>query len=85
MSLSSARRPPLIRRSPPGLPQGLLFSTTKPFSRGPSHQIADVELLIDGFVALFRISPHNNDILKVCLSLQSPTVYHFVLVSSLHK
>ncbi|XP_037071704.1 neurofibromin-like [Pollicipes pollicipes] len=65
--------------------KSLLFSTSKPFSRGPSHQLQDVDLLIDGFVALFRISPHNNDILKVCLSLQSPTMYHFVLVSSLHR
>lgn len=41
--------------------------------------------MIDCFVSCFRIKPQNNDALKVCLSLQSPSTYHFVLVRSLYR
>ena len=35
--------------------------------------------------ASHRITPHNNDVLKVCLNPSSPSMYHFVLVNALHK
>lgn len=41
--------------------------------------------MIDCFVSCFRIKPHNNEALKVCLNLNSPSVYHFVLVRSLYR
>lgn len=62
----------------------LLFNPLKPFTRGqPSY--ADIDLMIDCWVSCFRIKPHNNEALKVCLSLSSPPAYHFVIVSSLLK
>lgn len=41
--------------------------------------------MIDCFVSCFRIKPHNNEALKVCLNLNSPSTYHFVLIRSLYK
>merc|ERR1719208_546111 len=35
--------------------------------------------------ANFRINPHNNDTLKVCLNTNSPCIYHHVLVSALYR
>ncbi|VDI01744.1 neurofibromin 1 [Mytilus galloprovincialis] len=64
----------------------LLFNpppNTKPFSRGQS--IVDLDLYNDCFVSCFRITPHNNDVLKVCLHPNSPPIYHFVLVNALHR
>ncbi|XP_076037771.1 neurofibromin-like [Oratosquilla oratoria] len=63
----------------------LLFNIVKPFSRGLSYICQDVDLMIDCFVSLFRINPHNNEALKVCLNPSSPLTYHFVLVSSLYR
>ena len=66
--------------------QQLLFNpppNTKPFSRGQS--IVDLDLYNDCFVSCFRITPHNNDVLKVCLHPNSPPIYHFVLVNALHR
>ncbi|CAL8136053.1 unnamed protein product [Orchesella dallaii] len=63
----------------------LLFNPIKPFSRGQNFASLDIELMIDCFVSCFRINPHNNEPLKVCLNPSSPPVYHFVLISSLHK
>lgn len=57
----------------------LLFKADKPFSRQQ-----DVDLLIDFFLANFRLNQYNNDTLKVCLNTNSPSHYHHVLVSSLH-
>ena len=37
----------------------------KPFSRGCLYLKEDVDLMIDCFLANFRINPHNNDTLKV--------------------
>mgnify|MGYP007048903805 CR=1 FL=1 len=37
----------------------------KPFSRGGVYLKEDVDLMIDCFLANFRINPHNNDTLKV--------------------
>ena len=62
----------------------LLFKADKPFSRGTLFMSQDIDLLIDFFLANFRLNPHNNDTLKVCLNTQSPSLYHHVLVSSLH-
>ena len=65
--------------------QQLLFNPTKPFSRGPTCISQDVDLMIDCFLSCFRITPHNNDLLKICLSQQSPSTFHFVLVNVLHR
>jgi len=65
--------------------QSLLFNTSKPFSRSQNCVSQDVELMVDCFVSCFRITPHNNDLLKVCLNPTSPTMFHFVLVNVLHR
>lgn len=68
--------------------QTLLFnppSNTKPFSRTQSTVGQDLDLYIDCFVSCFRVTPHNNDVLKVCLNAHSPPIYHFVLVNALHR
>lgn len=63
----------------------LLFNPGKVFSRGQSFVAQDIDLMIDCFVSFFRIKPHNNEVLKVCLNLNYPSTYQFVLVSSLYK
>lgn len=63
----------------------LLFNPVKPFSRGQGFSFQDIDLMIDCLVSCFRIKPHNNEALKVCLLLTSPPAYHFVIVSSLLK
>lgn len=63
----------------------LLFNPGKVFSRGQSYVAHDIDLMIDCFVSFFRIKPHNNEVLKVCLNLNYPSTYQFVLVSSLYK
>ena len=45
--------------------KNLLFKPDKPFSRGASSLKEDIDLMIDCFLAIFRINPHNNDTLKV--------------------
>ncbi|XP_071038330.1 neurofibromin isoform X2 [Parasteatoda tepidariorum] len=63
----------------------LLFNPGKPFCRSQATISQDVDLMIDCFVSCFRINPHNNEALKVCLNLNSPSTYHFVLVCSLYR
>ncbi|XP_075145354.1 neurofibromin 1 isoform X2 [Haematobia irritans] len=63
--------------------KALLFNPVKPFSRGQGYNFADIELMIDCWVSCFRINPHNIEALKVCLNLNSPQAYHFVIVCSL--
>ncbi|XP_019943811.1 neurofibromin isoform X1 [Paralichthys olivaceus] len=65
--------------------KALLFNPAKPFWRGTGSQNADVELMMDCFVSCFRINPHNNQHFKVCLASSSPSIFHFVLVNSLHR
>jgi len=65
--------------------KNLLFKIEKPFSRGGPYLKEDVDLMIDCFLANFRINPHNNDTLKVCLNTNSPSLYHHVLVSALYR
>ena len=43
----------------------LLFKVDKPYFRGAPLQLQDIDLLIDFFLANFRLNPHNNDTLKV--------------------
>ena len=45
--------------------KALLFKAEKPFTRGLSYIADDKELLIDFFLANFRLNPHNSDTLKV--------------------
>lgn len=45
--------------------KGLLFNPNKPFTRSAASVHQDVELMIDCFVSVFRITPHNNEALKV--------------------
>lgn len=44
----------------------LLFKSDKPFTRGAPFLPQDIDLLVDFFLANFRLNPHNNDTLKVC-------------------
>ncbi|XP_046387119.1 neurofibromin isoform X3 [Ischnura elegans] len=61
--------------------KALLFNPNKPFARG----MTELDLMVDCFVSCFRIKPHNNEALKVCLNPNFPSIYHFVLVSSLYR
>lgn len=63
--------------------QALLFNPSKPFARSGNY--LDVDLMIEYLVSCFRIKPHNNEALKICLYLNSPPAYHFVIVSTLYK
>jgi len=63
----------------------LLFNPSKPSSRGQNYNAQDVDLMIDFFVSCFRINPRNNEIFKFCLNVNYPSIYQFVLVSSLYK
>ncbi|XP_047661070.1 neurofibromin isoform X2 [Tachysurus fulvidraco] len=65
--------------------KALLFNPSKPFSRAAGCQSADVDLMIDCFVSCFRINPHNNQQFKVCLASSSSSIFHIVLVNSLHR
>uniref|UniRef100_T1JUK4 Ras-GAP domain-containing protein n=1 Tax=Tetranychus urticae TaxID=32264 RepID=T1JUK4_TETUR len=65
--------------------KSLLFNPAKPFNRTQATVSQDVELMIECFVSIFRITPHNNEVLKVCLNPISPLIYHFVLVCSLYR
>lgn len=62
--------------------QMLLFTPSKPFTRGQVPSCADIEMMIDCMVSFFRITPHNADAQKACLLLQAPPAFHFVVVSS---
>ncbi|XP_064460461.1 neurofibromin-like isoform X2 [Ornithodoros turicata] len=63
----------------------LLFNPAKPFARSQATVSQDVELMTDCFVSCFRINPHNNEALKVCLGAgaQTSALYHHVLLGSL--
>lgn len=63
----------------------LLFNPNKPFSRGQSFAVQDVDLMIDCFVSCYRLKCHSSEIFAVCLSSNSPLTYQFVLISSLYK
>ncbi|XP_025089019.1 neurofibromin-like isoform X4 [Pomacea canaliculata] len=66
----------------------LLFNpppNSKTFSKVQGVVGQDSELYVDFFVSCFRITPHNNDVLKVCLNSHSPAMYHLVLVTALHR
>lgn len=63
----------------------LMFNPNKPFARNQATITQDAELMTDCFVSLFRITPHNNDIIKVCLNPSSTSLYHYVLICSLYK
>lgn len=58
---------------------------SRPFSRGSSNAASDTELLVEAFVAFFRISPHNNDVLKVCIHPNAQLMLHCVLAQALHR
>ncbi|GAA53823.1 neurofibromin 1 [Clonorchis sinensis] len=65
--------------------KNLLFNPAKPYIRN-SQNLAETEaLLTEFFVASFRITPHNKNLLKVCLQTSSPAIYHTVLVSALYR
>ncbi|XP_047542622.1 neurofibromin isoform X1 [Vanessa atalanta] len=64
--------------------KSLLFNPNKPYARGaPCPGYSELDLLTDCFVSLFRIMPHSNDTLKVCLNLTTHISYHYVIVDSL--
>ena len=47
----------------------MLLFNSKPFIRSQSNVNQDVDLMIDCFVSVFRITPHNNEALKVKFDL----------------
>ncbi|CAF1287270.1 unnamed protein product [Adineta steineri] len=63
----------------------ILFNPLKPFPRGQDKVNVDLELMIEFFLACLRLSPHNNEVLKVCLNLSSPAMFHYVLVKALYR
>ena len=63
----------------------ILFNPMKPFSRGQDKINVDLELMIEFFLACLRLNPHNNEVLKVCLNLSSPAMFHYVLVKALYR
>ncbi|XP_048487858.1 neurofibromin [Plutella xylostella] len=66
--------------------KSLLFNPAKCYMRGNVISgYSELELMTDCFVALFRIMPHNNDALKVCLNLNINISYHYVCVNSLSR
>ncbi|CAH8500828.1 unnamed protein product [Heterobilharzia americana] len=65
--------------------QNLLFNPNKPYVRNNQNLAESESLLTEFFVAYFRITPHNKNLLKVCLQTTSPAIYHTVLVSGLYR
>ncbi|XP_049883616.1 neurofibromin isoform X3 [Pectinophora gossypiella] len=64
--------------------KSLLFNPSKSYIRGNlTSGYSELDLMTDCFVSLFRIMPHNNDALKVCLNLNTHISYHYVIVNSL--
>ncbi|XP_013143458.1 PREDICTED: neurofibromin isoform X1 [Papilio polytes] len=64
--------------------KSLLFNPSKSYIRGNLISgYSELDLMTDCFVSLFRIMPHNNDALKVCLNLNAHISYHYVIVNSL--
>ncbi|KAJ0182942.1 hypothetical protein K1T71_000918 [Dendrolimus kikuchii] len=64
--------------------KSLLFNPSKSYIRGnPISGYSELDLMTDCFVSLFRIMPHNNDALKVCLNLNTHISYHYVIMNSL--
>ena len=63
----------------------ILFNPLKPFIRGQDKINFDLELMIEFFLACVRLNPHNNEVLKVCLNLSSPAMFHYVLVKALYR
>ncbi|XP_060809014.1 neurofibromin [Amyelois transitella] len=64
--------------------KSLLFNPSKSYIRGNLISgYSELDLMTDCFVSLFRIMPHNNDALKVCLNLSTHISYHYVIVNSL--
>ena len=64
----------------------ILFNALKPFSRGGTDKASqDIDLMIEFFLACVRLNPHNNEVLKICLNLNSASVFHYILVKALYK
>ncbi|KAF9790049.1 hypothetical protein SFRURICE_002414 [Spodoptera frugiperda] len=64
--------------------KSLLFNPAKSYIRGNLVSgYSEIDLMTDCFVSLFRIMPHNNDALKVCLNLTTHISYHYVIINSL--
>ncbi|EFX70786.1 hypothetical protein DAPPUDRAFT_54890, partial [Daphnia pulex] len=55
----------------------LLFNPGKPFSCCVKPTVS--------CLPCFRINPHNNEFLKVCLNPHSPPTFHYVIVASLYR
>ena len=70
--------------------QDLLFNPSNLFLHTPSSQTAgvptfsDLLLMVDCFVALYRINHRNNHLVKVCTDERAPNVFHIVLARSVH-
>ena len=60
-----------------------MFNTQRPFARGGYS--ADTDLMVDCFVALFRLSPHSKDLLRILLDSASPAIFRNVLVCAFYR
>jgi neurofibromin 1 len=63
----------------------ILFNPSRPFSRGQDKTSQDIDLMIEFFLAFVRLNPHNNEVLKICLNLNSASVFHYILVKALYR
>lgn len=66
----------------------ILFNPAKPFSSrggGSDKASQDIDLMIEFFLACVRLNPHNNEVLKICLNLNSASVFHYILVKALYR
>ncbi|CAF1066978.1 unnamed protein product [Adineta ricciae] len=63
----------------------ILFNPARPFSRGQDKVNVDLELMIEFFLVCLRLCPHNNEVLRICLNLSSPAMFHYVLVKALYR
>lgn len=61
--------------------KSILFNSFKVFPK--TNQ--DIDLMVELFLAYVRLNPHNNEVLRTCLNLNSPSVFHYVLMRALFK
>ena len=76
----------LVSYGPALFAQGLMFNVSRLFVRSTSRiGCTDFDLMVECFVSMFRINPHSTDLMRVCLSPQSPIKFRQVLTCALHR
>ena len=67
-----------------------MFDSSNLFLHNTSSQTAgvptfsDLTLMVDCFIALYRINHRNNHLVKVCMDEKAPNVFHIVFAQSIH-